>query len=238
MAALDGPQRLLVVAAVAGEADLAGLLGLKQCLDHLSTLEVREFAGVQLHDIDVVGLKTLQAAIDAGLDGAAVPVAPLEAVPGVAALGGEHELVPSAGHCPADELFAVAVAGGGVEEVDAAVEGGVQDGGYCVDAFLGEFVIADFRQAHAEAGDFESGVSERCFFQDAAPRVVSLEKGRREVCASIFNASTGPRRRQSFLGRGGWGLVNPAVPSSGVGSLTLPAGQGPGVLSNMEVSQP
>ena len=154
---------------------------------------------MELHDVDVVGLQALQAAIDAGFDGAAVPVAPLEAVPGVAALGGEDELVPSAGHCPADELFAVAVAGGGVEEVDAAVKGGVQDGGHSVDALLGEFVIADFREAHAEAGDFESGVSERCFFQDAAPRLVSLEKGRREVCASTFNASTGPPASAIFL---------------------------------------
>ena len=74
-----------------------------------------------------------------------------------------------------------------------------------VDALLGEFVIADFRQAHAEAGDFESGVSERCFFQDAAPRVVSLEKGRREVCASTFNASTGPPASAIFLEERGRG---------------------------------
>ena len=52
------------------------------------------------------------------------------AVPDQAALGGQDDLVSSAGDGPADDFFAVAVAvgGGGVDEGDSLVEGGM-DGG-------------------------------------------------------------------------------------------------------------
>ncbi len=131
---------------VAGEADVAGLalaLGLEDGVDGAVGAEdevgiVVVIALVELEQIDVVGLETAQAFVDL-LGGG-------EGVAG-ADLGGEEDVVATALEGEADVGFAdaVAIVPGGIDEGDAAIDGGLNgaDHDLLLDAGTGQVTAAE-----------------------------------------------------------------------------------------------
>ena len=80
--------------------------------DQVQLLEVAD--GVDLDEVEPVGLEPFQAAVDLGPGGVAVAQA---------GLGGQEDPVPDGWHPGAKAQLGVAVAGGHVEVVDAGVQG-------------------------------------------------------------------------------------------------------------------
>ena len=98
MSAVDGPDRLVAVAAVPDEPRLAGLLRRLQRLDGLPSLKDPQVARVKLQQVNVVRLQRLQGALDALPDRRSSPRPPAEleeAVGMVAGLGSEKVLAAS-----------------------------------------------------------------------------------------------------------------------------------------------
>lgn len=87
-AALHGVESRFAVAAVAHEADLTGIPRLLQNGDHVTLAQFLLGAGVQLHQIEMVGLQAFQAAVDALLQQLRIPVRQIDSR-SVAALGKE-----------------------------------------------------------------------------------------------------------------------------------------------------
>ena len=155
-AALDRPARRRAIAAV---ADVAGQPALPRRLqggDGIALLQHALRARVQLHEVERVGAQALEAALD-GLEDRPRP--PVVAAPagGVADLREEVELAPPSAHRASDQRLAVRVALGGVDHVQAGVEGGVQQPrGHR----LAHALVADLAAAEAERGDLHVGASE------------------------------------------------------------------------------
>ncbi len=97
--------------------------------DREGLLHVRVRVGpVDLVEVDVVGAQTAQRVLDGGGEptpGGTLPVGVLTRGP--AGLGGEDDVVTAALERLADDLLRVAVGVGGVDDVDARVEGLVND---------------------------------------------------------------------------------------------------------------
>jgi hypothetical protein len=76
-------------------------------------------------------------------------------------LGGQHDVVAPAFQCLADDLLrlAAAIPVGGVDEVDAGVQGFVDDADAVV--VVGIAQSAEHHRAQAIRGDFDSSFSER-----------------------------------------------------------------------------
>ena len=81
---------------------------------------------MKLHDIDVVSPQALQAAVDTLCDHRGIPVVALKAR-GMAAFGHQEEVATSMRYRAADLLLAVAVAGSGIDQIQAVIEGGAED---------------------------------------------------------------------------------------------------------------
>ena len=145
------------MAGEADEPDLARLFRLDQRLHRAALLEdavriVETQDLVMLHEIDVVGLQTLQGLLELRLRellGAAVDLRHQEGLVAVAALGqrGAH----------AHLALAVVVVPAVVEEIDAAVERRLDqlDGQRCIDRRL-----ADVGAAEADRRDLLAGAAE------------------------------------------------------------------------------
>ncbi len=130
---------------VAGEADVAGLalaLGVEDGVDSTVGAEyqvgvVVVVALVELEQVDVIGLETVEAFVD--LLGGGDGVAGTD-------FGGEEDLVAAAFESAADVGFAdaVAVVPGGVDEGDTAIDSGLNgaDGDLLVDARTGQVTAA------------------------------------------------------------------------------------------------
>ena len=158
--AVDGPFGVLVVPGVADEARLPGCPGVLQRPGDVAALQHVDPAGVQLHEVEAVGVHQPQAAVDAVGDDLVGPVFPLSAGNVVPGLGRQQELVAAVRHGLAHQLFADAVAGRGVEEVDACVQRRIEDAGR-LRLVVPRQDITDLRQADPEAADFQPGLSQR-----------------------------------------------------------------------------
>ena len=124
---------------------------------------------MHLQQIDAVGPQPAQALVDVGAQAVGGPQVPRlqpvsVEVDVAAALGGEEELVAAVADVPADPLLAGPVVRGGVDEVDAGVEGGVQHGAGLV-VVVGRVGQAAFAGSEAELGDLEAGASKQSFGQ-------------------------------------------------------------------------
>ena len=123
----NGPLRHVVVAAEAGEARLAGLPGANERVDGVSLLEHANVARVQLDEVHMVGFKSPEAAVDGVLDRLPRPTLARSVRNGMPRLRRQHVLVPTMRNRLAYEGFRVGVTCRCIEEVDAVVQGFVQD---------------------------------------------------------------------------------------------------------------
>ena len=144
----------------------------------VSSMSVRRVGPVGLVEVDVVGVEPAQAVLDLPHD----PAAGRPAVVRVLAhrrheLGGQHDLVAPALERLADDLLRLAagVHVGGVDEVDAAVERGVDD----LDAVVVVAVApgAEHHRPEAVAADLDPGGTERGAFHASDP--TQIRRGRR-----------------------------------------------------------
>ncbi len=91
----------------------------------------------------MVGFEAAQTALDAVGDSLGGPILPLVAASHVAAFGCQHILIAAMGDGAPQQFFADVVAGAGVEEVDAHVQGGVEYLG-CLGFFCQRQAMPDF----------------------------------------------------------------------------------------------
>src|SRR5262249_38506366 len=119
--ALDGVARRLAVAAVADVAGEAALSRALERLDRFALLQHGERAAVELDEVDVLGRKPAQAALDAGQERRAPPGGPRPAA-GVPALREQRDLAAAGAERLADEALAVVVALGRVDHAQPGVE--------------------------------------------------------------------------------------------------------------------
>jgi hypothetical protein len=124
--------------------------------------------GMVLVQVDAVGAQGFEGGFEllAHVGGRARLGAVHVAVELVAELGGDDPLVAVAGDGVADEGFArvIAVTLGGIDEVQAGVARGVEDG---VDLRLGELFApfaAELPRANADHGDVQVGLAEAAVF--------------------------------------------------------------------------
>ena len=153
----------------ADEADGAFLLQLLECVNNLELFGQFHRRVVQLQQIDLGDLHFEQRIGDIAADMVTIPeVGCFIVVAGVGlratALGRDRELLAAAGKVTADIEFTLAVVVGGIDEVDAGVEDGVEDGLRLVviaraaapNAFTANFhgSIAELRDSKAGAAEF------------------------------------------------------------------------------------
>ena len=157
-------------------ADLALLDEVGERAERLLDVDGR-IGAVHLVEVDVVGAEAPQRVLDRPDDPAPRPAAPV----GVLAhrheeLGREHDVVAPVLQRLPDDLLRLTggVHVGGVDEVDAGVEGGVDDADRVVVILVAPG--AEHHRAEAELRDLDAGASERAvlhrcsFFAVASPR--------------------------------------------------------------------
>lgn len=163
---LDGEAGGGAIAGVADEAGFAGVAGFFDDGEDVALLELFEGAGMDLEEVEVVGLEALEGAVDLAFEHVGVPVGEIEGFAIVAALGEEEEVVAAVGEGVADEFLGAGIALGGVDDVAAGVEGLVEDEG---GGLLVGFLVADFSAAEADGGDIHAGAAEGAFFHGGTP---------------------------------------------------------------------
>ncbi|GBF30173.1 hypothetical protein MnTg04_00109 [bacterium MnTg04] len=132
----DGITDPLTAAGVGQEPNLAGLAGLFQGFDNLTSPEYLHRAAVQMNDIQVIRLESLQTSIDRSVNRRRGPVTALsEMTILVADLRTEHVFVTSRSDRVADEYLGMVFVGmsvtlGCVNDVQARVQGLIEQPGY------------------------------------------------------------------------------------------------------------
>ena len=165
-------REFLQIRRAGGDPDEAGLPGPADFLEGLGQppfLDLFHRGVVHLQQIDAVRSQAAQALVDVGAQAVRGPQVPglqpvSVEVDVAAALGGEEELVAAVAYVSADTLLAGPVVRGGVDEVDAGVEGGVQHGAGLV-VVVGRVRQAAFAGSEAELRDLEAGASKQLFGQ-------------------------------------------------------------------------
>jgi len=120
-----------------------------------------------VHHVEIVDAHPDQAAFDAVAHSLARPVLPDIVAGHVPGLGRQDELVAPAGDGAADEFLAGAIAGSGVQEVDAVVQGGGQKEGGGLLLRQGQF--AHLRKTQAQAADDQAGFAQFSLFHFSRP---------------------------------------------------------------------
>ena len=153
-----------------GKSEVLDLAGLDEFLDgagHVFDGHVGIDA-MLIEKVDGVDLEALERAFDGLLDvgGLAIQARGAWAMIGTAEieteLGGDHDFVAIGSERFADELFVEerAVDFGGVEEGDAAVEGGVEEGGHLFFVFGRAVGKAHAHTAESDGGNFQIAFAE------------------------------------------------------------------------------
>lgn len=85
-------------------------------------------------------------------------------------LGGQHDVVPSTGNRPTDQhlRLPLAVDVGGVEDIDAGIERGIDDRGCLVLGGVAE--RAEVHGAQREGADLDSGTTQCAVLHGCPPR--------------------------------------------------------------------
>src|SRR5438309_1501153 len=154
--ALDGVARRLAVAAVADVSRQAALARPLESADDVALAQLFARAAVELDQVEVIGGQALDAPLDAGEERLGPPVSPAPAA-AMAALGEEVELAAPRGDGAADELLAVLVALGGVDDVEPGVEGAAQE---AADSPAAHALVADLRAPEAQDAHHHVGAAE------------------------------------------------------------------------------
>ena len=152
---LDRRLGLLVLLAVADQPGLARALGLQGDLDHLLGIGPVDAVGVYLEQIDVVGAQPRQATVDGLPAVSAVQGGPTLSGPVCPTLVARNELMAAVRDRAAEQLLAVAVALGRIQEVDPGVQRGAQDAPSL--RSIAQRVGAHLGHAKAETAHFEPG---------------------------------------------------------------------------------
>src|ERR1700683_1735858 len=92
-------------------------------------------------------------------------------------LGGEHDVVPAALECLADDLFGLParVGVGGVDEVDARVQRLVYDAGAVL--VVGVAVATEHHRAQAVRADLDAGSAQRAVFHGSPRALAGTRRG-------------------------------------------------------------
>jgi len=183
-------------------ADFSGLDEFEQDIGQFVVVEFAVADGMVLKQVDMVGAESDERILDllAGVGGRALVAAFHEAGEAVAELGGNDPSVAIAAGFdgPADELFGgvVAVALGGVDEIDPAVGGGGEE---LIDFRLLEVfppLAAELPRAHADDRDAKIGSTEAAVFHGGdCNRKRSFHRGDAE------DAEKTKLRRKGFAAR-------------------------------------
>src|SRR5207249_11223312 len=134
--------------------------GLLEGGDGITPPKLGEGAAVELDQVEVVGLETTQAPLDAGQESGRPPVRSFPA-PGVAALGEEVDLTSTGADGAPDEQLAVLVALGRVDHVEPGVERASEEPLDCAAAHA---LVADLGAAEAEHARDDVGPAEPASF--------------------------------------------------------------------------
>ena len=118
--------------------------------------QLGERAAVELDEVEVVGAQALAAALDAGQQRLRPPVGAAPAA-GVTALGEQMDVAAAPADGLADQLLAVLVALGRVDDVEAGVERAAEQALHRADAGP---LVADLRAAEAEHAGHDVGPAE------------------------------------------------------------------------------
>ena len=150
-------------------ADLAGPHSVVECSHRLLDVH-RLVETVELVEVDVIGVESTQAVVEGTGDpstGVALHVS--IGAHRMEHLGGEDDVLTSAGQCSADDLlaFATRVGIGGVEEVDAAVECLVHDAHTLVMVTVAH--ETEHHRAEAVATHRDSGAAEHAVLHEDPP---------------------------------------------------------------------
>ena len=113
-----------IVSGIADESALAGIARLNKRTQRLTLFQGIQIAGVQQHDVEAVGLETLQRPINALFDPASRPVGTARVL---AALRNQHIVIAAMANSLPDRLLRAIVGSRRVDQVDPAVEDRVDD---------------------------------------------------------------------------------------------------------------
>jgi len=116
---------------------------------------------VQLHEVEPIGLKALQAALDTLEDRRLRPVRAAFHSVRMAALGEQVKIAAPFAHRLADQFLAIVITFGGVDDVQPSVERAVQQFGH---RLRGRALIADLRSAESDDGNLHVSLSEPPLF--------------------------------------------------------------------------
>ncbi len=164
-AAADGVASRDVIAGVSDVAGVAKLAGALERGDDVTLAELGLRATMKLDQVDAVGLEPLEAAPDALEQGIGPPVFLVRPF-GVTAFGEEAELLPPRGESLADQLFALKIAFGRVDDVEPGVQGIAEEACHGVDLKLLE---TDLSPAEAERAHLHVRLAEPSRFHLSDP---------------------------------------------------------------------
>lgn len=155
-----------------GHAEGADESGVACSLQGLKTIAVVNdglivAVGVDEHDVEIVGAQALQAALDAVADMLGAEVERRHALIEFFPYFGTDNPALALLQQFAEAFFAVAIGGGGVDQVHAGLSAQVQEvlhagviGQFKIAGVFDAFVAANFHGAQAKAGDLHTGLAE------------------------------------------------------------------------------
>jgi len=145
------------------ESDQALVAKTQQRVDQASPLDRFSVASVELQDVHMICLQTLQAGLDVSLQDVLFPdVINLKMIVMLrvhaAAFCRQVEFVAARADVPANTLFADSIVGRGVDEVDTGIE-------HCVQELVRRFFAHDAHTPRPGPANSHTAVTELCHFK-------------------------------------------------------------------------
>src|SRR5947209_8471172 len=121
---------------------------------------------MKLHQVDSVRPEPAQTALHAGQQRGAVPFGGRTRAVRMTALGEQVVVLPALGDRPANHFLALEVAFGGVNDIEAGVQGAAQELGHI---FLAGLLVANLRPAEAQHTDVHISLAQVTLFHGWLP---------------------------------------------------------------------
>ena len=160
-AALDRITGGTTVPAITDVAGVTAFTRRAQRLDRFTFAQLRVGTAMQLNEIDVICLQSVQTALDTLQNGIARPIRRALHAMGMAAFCEEEKFITPFAYGAPDHLLAVGVALSGIDNIQAGIECAAQK---LVDCVLRSVFVTDLGTAETEHGDVHVGFAKLSLF--------------------------------------------------------------------------